>query len=45
MRDETGYIGPLKARLRVGFSIVSNGEVWEVLELRYGIGKVLICTN
>lgn len=45
MRDEAGYIAPLKARLRVGFSVVSNGELWKVLELRCGIGKVLIHTN
>lgn len=37
LRDEAGYIGSLKARLRVGFGVVINGELWEVLELRYGI--------
>ena len=36
---------PLKARLRVGLHGVSTGEPWEVSELRYDIGKVLIHTN
>lgn len=45
VRDGAGYIGPLKARLRVGFSGISTRELWEVLVLLCDIGKVPVHTN